>query len=104
MIAVEIQDRIATVRFDRGDGVNALSAAAMRELADVARRFAGDPSVSAVILAGAQNFSLGADLKDPERGAGAQGIARRRLTLRAGPEMCEAWEKVDALTICAIEG
>jgi enoyl-CoA hydratase len=103
MLAIDVQDRIAIVRFDRGDSVNALSLAAMRQITDAGRRFAGDPAISAVILAGARNFSMGADLKDPERGA-ASGLSKRRIALRAGPEMCEAWERVDALTICAIEG
>ncbi|CAN0508599.1 unnamed protein product, partial [Phaeothamnion confervicola] len=60
----------------------------------------------AVILTGqAKNFTLGADLKDPERGAmRQQKLAQRRVSLRLGPEMCEAWEKVDAITIMAIEG
>ncbi len=33
-----------------------------------------------------------------------QGLADRRISLRLGPEMCEAWEKIDAVTIMAIEG
>jgi enoyl-CoA hydratase len=103
MLAIEIQDRIALVRFDRGDQVNALSAAAMREITAAGRRFAGDPAISAVVFTGARNFSLGADLKDPERGA-ARGLSQRRVALRGGPEMCAAWEAVDALTVCAIEG
>ena len=53
----------------------------------------------------AKNFTLGADLKDPERGEmRKQKLAQRRISLRLGPEMCEAWEKVDAITIMAIEG
>jgi enoyl-CoA hydratase/carnithine racemase len=64
------------------------------------------PDISAVILAGqAKNFTLGADLKDPERASmRKQGLSQRRISLRLGPEMCEAWEKVDAITIMAIEG
>ena len=34
----------------------------------------------------------------------SQGLSERRISLRAGPAMCEAWEKVDAITIMAIEG
>lgn len=105
-VTIETSGRIATVRFDRGDRANALSAEALRQLAEAARGFHACPDISAVILTGnLRNFSLGADLKDPAR-AGQQdkGLAERRIGLRAGPEMCEAWEKIDAITIMAIEG
>ena len=61
------QGRIAVVRFDRGDGVNAFSYQAMRELRDVTRDFEDDLDTSVVILTGsAKAFSAGFDLKDPE--------------------------------------
>lgn len=105
-ITVETQDRIAIVRFDRGAKANALSMDAIRQLTDVARRYHAQPAISAVILAGrSDNFTLGADLKDPARASQRdEGLAQRRISLRAGPEMCEAWEKIDAITIMAIEG
>ena len=105
-IATEINGRIATVRFDRGDKANALSAEALRQLTEAAYTFHARPDISAVILTGnAKNFSLGADLKDPARAdQRQQGLSDRRISLRAGPAMCEAWEKVDAITIMAIEG
>ena len=61
------QGRIAVVRFDRGDNINALSQEAMRELRDVPRDFEDDLLTSVVILTGgAMAFSAGFDLKDPE--------------------------------------
>ena len=105
-IKVETQGRIAIVRFDRGDKANALSAEALRQLTEAARSFHARPDISAVVMTGqAKLFTLGADLKDPERAAmRGQGLAERRVSLRLGPEMCEAWEKVDAITVMAIEG
>lgn len=105
-IKIEISDRIAVVRFDRGDRANALSADALRQLADAARGFHACPDISAVVLTGrVENFTLGADLKDPARARQrAEKLATRRVSLRAGPEMCEAIERIDALTIAAIEG
>lgn len=106
LVRIEQQGRIATVSFDTGNKANALSQKLMRELTEAGRMFAGDPSVSAVILTGrTDNFTLGADLKDPE-GVDVRrlGLAERRVRLRTGPAMCQAWEEVDALTICAIEG
>ncbi|MBI1360287.1 MAG: enoyl-CoA hydratase/isomerase family protein [Alphaproteobacteria bacterium] len=105
-VEITIDGRIAIVRFDRGSRSNALSAEAIRQLTEAARGFHGRPEISAVILTGGSaNFTLGADLKDPASAAlRKQGLAERRVSLRAGPEMCEAWEKVDAITIMAIEG
>lgn len=105
-VTTEITGRIATVRFDRGDKANALSAAALRQLTEAAQSFHARPDISAIILTGnGKNFSLGADLKDPTRtDQRRQGLSERRISLRAGPTMCEAWEKVDAITIMAIEG
>ena len=105
-ITTDVQDRIAIVRFDRGNKANALSLDAISQLTETARTFHANPDVSAVILTGnGQNFSLGADLKDPARSAQReQGLAQRRISLRGGPDMCEAWEKIDAITIMAIDG
>lgn len=106
LVRIETEGRVATVSFDTGSKANALSQKLMRELTEAARRFHGDPAISAVILTGrADNFTLGADLKDPE-GVDVRklGYSERRIRLRTGPDMCAAWEQVDALTICAIEG
>ena len=72
------QGRIAVVRFDRGDNINALSQQAMHELRDVPRDFEDDLETSVVILTGsAKAFSAGFDLKD------ADGRARRAAARRA---------------------
>src|SRR5437899_4897879 len=61
------EGRIAVVRFDRGDGINALSPEALRQLTDAARSFEDDGATSVVVLAGnAKAFSAGFDLKDAE--------------------------------------
>lgn len=106
LVRIETEGRVATVSFDTGSKANALSQKLMRELTEAAKRFHGDPAISAVILTGrSDNFTLGADLKDPE-GVDVRklGYSERRIRLRNGPDMCAAWEQVDALTICAIEG
>ncbi|MEO0982095.1 MAG: enoyl-CoA hydratase/isomerase family protein [Pseudomonadota bacterium] len=104
IVSIETDGRIAIVRFDRGDKANALNARAIADLTEAARSLHDRPDLSAVILAGrAENFCMGADLKE-RSGAARQGLADRRVSLRAGPRLCQAWEEVDALTICAIEG
>ncbi len=100
------EGRIAVVRFDRGDRLNALSAAAMRELRAAAQSFEDDPATSVVVLAGhAQGFSAGFDLKDAGgRERGKMGLGERRAALMVGPRMCRAWYEMEQVTICAIEG
>ena len=106
LVTVEKADRIAMVRFDRGDPANSLSFAIMRELTAVAQDLANDPDLCAVVLTGRMdNFCLGIDLKDEEviKSASAR-LAERRVALKAGPRVCRAWEELDPLTIVAIEG
>lgn len=100
------EGRVALVRFDRGDGVNALSPAAMRELRAAAQSFEDDSTVSVVVLTGtAKAFSAGFDLKDAEgRRRAGLGLGERRAALQVGPRMCEAWRAMEQVTICAIEG
>ena len=100
------QGRIAVVRFDRGDNINALSQQAMRELRDVPRDFEDDLETSVVILTGsAKAFSAGFDLKDPEgRQRDALSVGERIHRQRLGPKMCKAWQDIDQVTIAAIEG
>ena len=100
------QGRIAVVRFDRGDNINALSQQAMRELRDVPRDFEDDLQTSVVILTGgAKAFSAGFDLKDPEgRQRDSLSVGERIHRQRLGPKMCKAWQDMDQVTIAAIEG
>ena len=100
------QGRIAVVRFDRGDNVNAFSQQAMRELRDVPRDFEDDLETSVVILTGsAKAFSAGFDLKDTEgRQRDQLSVGERIHRQRLGPKMCKAWHEMDQVTIAAIEG
>jgi enoyl-CoA hydratase/carnithine racemase len=100
------QGRVAVVRFDRGDHVNALSMAAIRQLTDAARSFEDDLATSVVVLTGsARAFSAGFDLKEPAgKARGALPVGERRLALRNGPRLARAWYEMDQVTIAAIEG
>ena len=90
------QGRIAVVRFDRGDNINALSQEAMRELRDVPRDFEDDLLTSVVILTGsAKAFSAGFDLKDTEgRQRDQLSVGERIHRQRLGPKMCKAWHEM----------
>jgi enoyl-CoA hydratase/carnithine racemase len=98
--------RIAVVRFDRGDGINALSPEAMRQLTAVARGFEDEAETSVVVLTGsAKAFSAGFDLKDREgRTRSDMDLGALRRALKVGPRLTRAWQEMEQVTICAIEG
>jgi hypothetical protein len=100
------EGRIAVVRFDRGDGINALSPEAIRQLTAVARSFEDDADTSVVVLTGSTRaFSAGFDLKDPEgRSRRTMDIGALRQHLKLGPKLSRAWQEMEQVTICAIEG
>lgn len=98
--------RIAVVHFDRGDGLNALSPEAMRQLTDAARSFEDDGDTSVVVLTGgAKSFSAGFDLKDAEgRARRGMDLGALRRHLKLGPRLTRAWQEMEQITIGAIEG
>jgi enoyl-CoA hydratase len=98
--------RIAVVRFDRDDGINALSPDAMRQLTDAARSFEDEAETSVVVLTGsAKSFSAGFDLKDPEgRSRRTMDLGALRRHLKLGPRLTRAWQDMEQITIGAIEG
>jgi len=103
-VSIERNGDVATVTLDRGDGRNALSRQAILELTQAAKSFADDLQTQAVILTGKGAFTAGADLKDPAMDRRkANGLLERRHMVRIGPDLCDAWEKVEQITICAIE-
>ena len=98
--------RIAAVCFDRGDGINALSPEAARQLTAAARSFEDDAVTSVVVLTGsAKAFSAGFDLKDAEgRARASMDIGALRRHLKLGPRLTKAWQEMEQITIGAIEG
>lgn len=104
-LSVSLEAGILTVRLDREAARNALNPALMASLQQVARDYRSDPAVRAVILRGADTyFSAGADLAARSGKAEKQTLLELRETMRAGPDMCLAWEDIEAPTIAAIEG
>lgn len=104
-VSTDIQGNIATVKLDRGDGRNALSRQVMMELRDTALELQQRPELMAVILHGAgDNFSAGADLSDTSMMDPSASLIELRHTMKVGPDMCKAWEDIEAYTVMAIEG
>lgn len=96
---------IVTVTLNRPEARNALSTALMQELTDLARALQRRTDVLAVILTGGErNFSAGADLTDVGARTTAPSLMQVRERIAVGPDMCRAWEEIEAVTIVAIEG
>jgi enoyl-CoA hydratase len=104
-VRLTTEGRVAVVRLQRGDRLNALSVAVTEGLKQAAMYLRDDVSTGAVILTGVPVFSAGADLSDPALAARATApLIERRQMLRIGPDMCAAWEAIDQVTIAAVEG
>lgn len=105
-VSIEKSGRVATVRFDRKDGVNALSMRAIRELTEAAEWIRADHDIYAVALVGGEKaFSAGRDLKDPEMDARRNvSLLRRRHAAGAGARLCKAWNELEQFVACGIEG
>ncbi len=109
-VTLIVEDRVARVRFCKGDGINTLTTQALEELRDTARELADIPDLAAVVLYGDPVFSAGADFSlvlsgdhgDPS--AVDKSLLEKRHELKLGPDLCQAWEDIDAYTIAAIEG
>ncbi len=106
IVQVSNRDAIWTVRINRPEVRNVMSIELMNELTAVARRLQDEPGVRAVILAAnGDNFTAGADLKDPQRwNLDTAGLAEQRALPHIGERMCQAWEDIPAMTIFAVEG
>jgi len=105
-LLVERDGPTAVVRLNRPEKRNALSLELLGELTLVARELKSQTNIHTVIVAGADEyFSAGADLTDPERAEWAtMTLLERRQRVLAGPDMCDAWEALEQITICAFEG
>ena len=106
-LRVTQQGGICTVRLDRPDERNKLNAALMEELRDFARQARLRTDLRTILLTGAPTFfSAGADLGAST--LGNPGLRPSLLELREqlmlGPDMCKAWEEIEAVTIIAFEG
>jgi enoyl-CoA hydratase len=103
-IRVTRQDAWVEVRIDRPAARNALDTALMEELTEAARLMRLRTDFSAVILTGGESyFSAGADLNGSRERADLTLIEARRSVM-VGPDLCRAWDEIEAVTIAAVEG
>ena len=105
LIRVDRRDDTVEVAMIRTDARNALNGALMEELTEVARLLRLRTDVRAVILTGSDTyFSAGADLAGRGGDGPLPGLLDNRRAVMAGPDLCRAWEEIEAVTIAAIEG
>ena len=104
-IAVTRREAVCEVALTRPEARNALNGALMEELTEAARALRLRTDILAVIVTGTDSyFSAGADLSASQARAGQATLLKARRTVMAGPDMCKAWEEIEAVTIAAIEG
>lgn len=106
LLEVATQEGVCTVRLNRPEARNAFSVELMRGLTQTAQQLRDEAGVRAVILSAAgENFSAGVDLKGLKNlETQTQSLMERRTLAALGERMCQAWEDIPAMTICAIEG
>ncbi|MBI1196367.1 MAG: enoyl-CoA hydratase/isomerase family protein [Phenylobacterium sp.] len=105
LIRVEKREGIVEVALNRPEARNALNGELMEELTEAARLLRLRTDVRAVILSGGEAyFSAGADLSASEARRAQPSLLESRRAIMAGPDLCRAWEEIEAVTIAAIEG
>ena len=64
-ILTEVLGRVATIRFNRPEALNALNSQVMTEVLAAAEAFDADPGIGAIVLTGNEKaFAAGADIKE----------------------------------------
>ncbi len=107
---VERAGAIATVYFNRPEKLNPINARLPLELLDIAAGFRDDEATRVIVLTGkGRSFCAGADIgmltasADAQANRGQSDSARLRVS-RSGWRMMEEWERLDQITIAAVNG
>lgn len=105
-LKIEEEGSIAVVSISRPEKRNALSVDLLEELYSLARELGVRTDIMVIIMTGGvEFFSAGVDLTDPKiMELFDAKLLKQRKMMEFGPKMCKAWEDVDQVTICAIEG
>ncbi|OGP50323.1 MAG: hypothetical protein A2Y79_01110 [Deltaproteobacteria bacterium RBG_13_43_22] len=105
-LIVERLDKIAVVRFNRPDRLNALSIDLMREIELITEEFREDIETRVVIFTGqGRHFSAGADMRDTKRAAAADtSLLNKQRQFHLGPRMIQKLYDMNQITIAAING
>jgi enoyl-CoA hydratase/carnithine racemase len=105
-INLKREGRMVFVEFSRDDGFNALNPQLMDDFTATASVLEKDTLSTVIILSGQGAFCAGADLKSNATlldASSPMSLLEKRQAFKAGPDMCAAWERLEQITICAIE-
>ena len=105
-LRITLDEGIAVVRMNRPDKKNALSLTLIKGLHEVALELRERTDISAVVLAGTDDFfTAGMDIGDPAfSGLLEASLSEQRRLMSLAPRMCQAWEDLEQITIAAVEG
>lgn len=104
-VKIERKGRVAVVRFDRGERLNALGPGLISDLTDAAKSFQDSLDTSVIVVTGTNEyFSSGADLKDNTYLDENLSALERRHLIQAGGRLAAIWEDLPQVTIAAISG
>ena len=104
-IRITRREAVCEVALARPQARNALNGELMAELTEAAHQLRLRTDVLAVILTGTPDYvSAGADLSASQARAGEGTLLEARRAIMAGPDLCKAWDEIEAVTIAAIEG
>lgn len=107
---VERAGDIATVYFNRPEKLNPINEAVMREMLQIAHELQEDVDSRVVILTGkGRSFCAGADISALLSDAGPEkqrnySDSRRLRMAKTGWRLMEEWERLDQITIAAVNG
>src|SRR5262245_4786589 len=107
---VERSGTLVTVCFNRPEKLNPINEKVMREFLAIAQELQEDDEARVVILTGqGRSFCVGADLNmlsagvDPQKQRQQSDSARLR-SAKTGWRLMEEWERLDQITIAAVNG
>lgn len=99
VIQTEIHDRVALIRLNRPEALNALNGAMMEELAQALEAFDADQAIGAIVITGNERvFAAGADIKEMVDASAVDMLQAGRI---------DRWDRVRSvkkLVIAAVSG
>lgn len=103
---LSFDNKILTVQLDtEGFERNSFNRAVIIELTELAVLLRRNPEINVVLLCGHSDvFSEGSDPNDFSSRFSAPTLLEKRHDVMPGPDMVEAWQKIEAITIAAMDG
>jgi 2-(1,2-epoxy-1,2-dihydrophenyl)acetyl-CoA isomerase len=104
VIITKIQDRVATLTFNRPDKLNALNAELLSGSMDALRSWSTDPNIGAIVVTGAgRAFCAGGDVSAMAQGS-EQSLEQNIDRLRASQELSWMLYNIPKVTIASVNG